>query len=172
MMKRTVVLLVLASTIGLVAVPKALAQVRGDGYRPGVWGDRVGMCPMSRRIASQPTKLELQTVSGEIVRIDRMMFGRGGIHIHLERDGVTTEVSLGPSWYFEDRNFSLQMGDLVEIRGFPISSFSENIPALVAIEVRKGDEVLTLRDEAGFPLWHGGEHHHHFKQGVNRWGGW
>jgi hypothetical protein len=163
MMKRTVVLLVLASTIGLVAVPKALAQV---------WGDRVGMCPMSRRIASQPTKLELQTVSGEIVRIDRMMFGHGGIHIHLDRDGVTTEVSLGPSWYFEDRNFSLQMGDLVEIRGFPISSFSENIPALMAIEVRKGDEVLTLRDEAGFPLWHGGEHHQHLKQRVNRWGGW
>lgn len=170
-MKRTLALLILASTIGLFAIPQALAQVRGDVYGQGVWGDRAGTCPMSRRIARQPTKLETQTVSGEIVRIERQMFGRGGIHIHLDSNGVTTEVNLGPAWYLDDRNFNLEVGDRVEIRGFPISSFSEHMPAVVAIEVRQGDEVLTLRDEAGIPLWRGGEHHRHFRQSVNRWGG-
>jgi hypothetical protein len=150
-MTRTVVLLVLASTIGLFAVPKALAQVRGNVYGLSVWGDRHGGCPMSQRVASQPTKLETQTVNGEIVQIDRRMLGRGGTHIHLDSNGVTTEVHLGPTWYLEDRNLSLEVGDRLEIRGFPISSFSEDLPALVAIEIRKGDQVLTLRDNAGFP---------------------
>jgi hypothetical protein len=165
-MKRTMVLLVLASTIGLLAVTKAFAQGRGEGYGHQFWGNRHGGCPMSLRIASQATQLETQTVSGKIVRIDRMMFGRGGIHVHVESDGVTTEVHLGPLWYFDDRNFSLEMGDRVEIRGFPISSFSDKIPALVAIEIRKGDDVLTLRDETGFPLWHSSEHRG-FKHRMN-----
>lgn len=28
-------------------------------------------------------------------------------------------------------------------------------PALIAAQVKKGDEVLKLRDDAGFPVWSG-----------------
>jgi len=28
-------------------------------------------------------------------------------------------------------------------------------PAIIAAEVKKGDEVLKLRDDAGFPMWIG-----------------
>jgi hypothetical protein len=28
-------------------------------------------------------------------------------------------------------------------------------PAIIATEVKKGDEVLKLRDDAGFPVWSG-----------------
>ena len=28
-------------------------------------------------------------------------------------------------------------------------------PAIIAAEVKKGDEVLKLRDDSGFPVWSG-----------------
>ncbi|MGK7872290.1 MAG: hypothetical protein AB4426_02910 [Xenococcaceae cyanobacterium] len=28
-------------------------------------------------------------------------------------------------------------------------------PAMMAAQVKKGDTTLTLRDESGFPVWHG-----------------
>jgi hypothetical protein len=41
----------------------------------------------------------------------------------------------------------------IEVKGSRVTF--EGKPALIAAEVRKGDEVLKLRDEAGMPLWSG-----------------
>jgi len=169
MMKRTVILVTIALVASAIAAPEVLAHGRGSGYGRGIWGDR-GRCPMSQPVASLPASLETQTVSGEIIRIERKMFGRGGIHIHIDNNGTMTEIHVGPAWYLDERGFNLEVGDRVEIRGFPISSFSEKMPALVAIEIHKGDEVLTLRDEAGIPLWRG-QNRQEFN-GMRRSGGW
>jgi hypothetical protein len=41
----------------------------------------------------------------------------------------------------------------VEVKGSRVTF--EGKPAIIAAEVKKGDEVLKLRDENGFPMWSG-----------------
>jgi hypothetical protein len=59
--------------------------------------------------------------------------------------GVVTFLSRGDG---EDRR-----GDRVEVQGSRIGSGTET--AIIAGEVRKGDETLSLRNEAGVPAWSG-----------------
>jgi hypothetical protein len=41
--------------------------------------------------------------------------------------------------------------DTVEVKGSRVTFAGK--PALIAAEVRKGNAVLTLRDDDGFPAW-------------------
>jgi hypothetical protein len=47
----------------------------------------------------------------------------------------------------------IEPGDRVEITGSRVTV--EGKPTIIAAEVRKGDEVLQLRDAAGVPVWAG-----------------
>lgn len=44
-------------------------------------------------------------------------------------------------------------GDKVEVTGSRITF--QDKPAIIAAEVKKGDEILKLRDGNGFPAWAG-----------------
>ncbi len=74
----------------------------------------------------------------------------------VETDHETIPVHLGPTWYFENQDLKVAPKDKVEVSGSKISLVGK--PAMIAAEVRKGDEVLTLRDDTGFPLWNVWEH--------------
>jgi hypothetical protein len=43
--------------------------------------------------------------------------------------------------------------DKVEVRGAKATIAGKQ--AIIAAEVKKGDEVLKLRDDSGFPVWSG-----------------
>jgi hypothetical protein len=47
----------------------------------------------------------------------------------------------------------IQPGDVVEVKGSRVTMAGK--PALIAAEVKKGDETLRLRDETGVPVWTG-----------------
>ncbi len=76
-----------------------------------------------------------------------------GIHMNVKTDKETVSVHLGPSWYLENQDLKIEPKDKVEVKGSRITF--EGKPAIIADEVRKGDEVLKLRDDAGFPVWSG-----------------
>ncbi len=76
-----------------------------------------------------------------------------GIHMNVKTDKETISVHLGPSWYLENQDLKIEPKDKIEVKGSKITF--EGKPAIVAAEVRKGDEVLRLRDDAGFPVWSG-----------------
>ncbi len=99
----------------------------------------------------------VETLSGEVVGVDKIpnTKGRGyGVHMTLKTDKETISVHLGPGWYVEKQEVKIKPGDKVEVTGSRITY--EGKPAIVAAEVKKGDDVLKLRDENGFPLWAGG----------------
>ncbi len=79
-----------------------------------------------------------------------------GIHMNVKTDKETVSVHLGPSWYLENQDLKIEPKDKVEVKGSKITF--EGKPAIIASEVRKGDEVLRLRDDAGFPVWSGWRH--------------
>lgn len=98
----------------------------------------------------------VETVSGEVVSVDEMTPGRGmhrGLHAVVKTDKETIPVHLGPVWYLENQEIHIQPKDKVEIKGSRVTY--EGKPAIIAAEVRKGDDVLQLRDEGGFPRWGG-----------------
>ncbi len=101
----------------------------------------------------------VQTINGKVIDISTVRPRQGtpeGICMIVETDRETIPVHLGPSWYFEKQDLKVAPKDKVEVSGSKISL--DGKPAMIAAEVRKGDEVLTLRDDTGFPLWNVWEH--------------
>ena len=76
-----------------------------------------------------------------------------GVHLTLKTDKETVLVHLGPGWYIENQDIKIEPKDKVDVTGSRITF--EGKPALIAAEVKKGDETLKLRDEGGIPIWSG-----------------
>ena len=98
----------------------------------------------------------VQTISGSVVSVDTLtpMAGMGnGVHLLLKADKETVSVHVGPVWYLENQDVKLEPGDRVQVRGSRITF--QGKPAIIAVDVTKGDDTLRLRDESGFPLWSG-----------------
>jgi hypothetical protein len=98
------------------------------------------------------------TIRGQVVRLQPALSRRGqsdGVHVtmHVEGSGEIS-VRLGPSWYLEDRGFTIRTGDTLQVTGSRV--MLDGAPALVARTVTKGDEQVELRDEAGVPRWSAG----------------
>ncbi len=77
--------------------------------------------------------------------------------LKTKTDKEKISVHLGPGWYIENQDTKIEPKDKVEITGSRITL--EGKPAIIAAEVKKGEEVLKLRDEKGFPLWSGWRRH-------------
>jgi hypothetical protein len=122
--------------------------------RPGtMWRGSGGWGPGSQYNKVYDPKA-VETISGEVTKVDRITPAKGmsgGIHMLVKTDKETVSVHLGPSWYLENQDVKIEPKDKVEVKGSRVTFGGK--PALIASEVRKGNEVLTLRDEAGFPAW-------------------
>jgi hypothetical protein len=134
-------------TIGFLAASVALGQPGpgrggGRGTGPGLYN---------------PATVE--TVSGVVQHVEQVKGkgggkGRGyGIHLLLKTDKEEIAVHLGPGWYVEKQPLKIAPQDQIEVRGSRITY--DGKPAIVAAEVKKGDQVLKLRDAAGIPVWSG-----------------
>ena len=96
----------------------------------------------------------VETISGEVTSVDRITPAKGmagGVHLNVKTDKETISVHVGPSWYLENQDVKIAAKDKVEVKGSRIIFAGK--PAIIAAEVKKGDEVLKLRDDAGFPAW-------------------
>lgn len=99
---------------------------------------------------------EAETISGEVVSVDKIIHRKGmsyGVHLTVKTDKETIPVHLGPGWYIENQDTKFEPKDKVEIKGSRIVFNGK--PALIAYEVKKGEEILELRDGNGFPAWRG-----------------
>jgi len=76
-----------------------------------------------------------------------------GVHLMVKTAKEILSVHLGPGWYIENQDTKIEPKDKVEVAGSRITL--EGKPVIIAAEVKKGDEILKLRDENGFPLWSG-----------------
>lgn len=98
----------------------------------------------------------VETLSGDVVSIDKMAPMKGmhyGIHLMLKTAKETIAVHLGPSWYIENQDVKIEPQDKLEIKGSRVTF--EGKPVLIAADVKKGDEILRLRDDKGYPVWAG-----------------
>jgi hypothetical protein len=102
-----------------------------------------------------PAKAE--TVKGEVVAVEKVGGGRKmgpGIGLKLKTASGELVVHLGPQWYIEQQGeVPIKAGDTVEVKGVKASRGGKEF--FLAGEVRKGGDVLKLRDDSGVPLWAG-----------------
>lgn len=76
-----------------------------------------------------------------------------GVQLLLKTEKETIAVHLGPSWYLDNQDAQVKPKDKVEITGSRLTL--DGKPVLIAAAVKKGDAILKLRDENGFPVWAG-----------------
>jgi hypothetical protein len=134
----------------LVAVSTTSAGAHGHGMPCAGKGTRMPSYDVATEV----------TFQGSVARIDQhhcsMMGRRGesGTHVVVETTDGEREVLLGPTAFLTERGFEFAKGDEVEITGSAIAWGGSH--AVLAREVKKADQSLTLRDPAGRPMWGGG----------------
>lgn len=132
--------------VGVLTATEAMPQ-RGKGG--GGWGQGTNY----QKIYNPKT---VETISGEVVSVDKITPMQGmnpGVHAVVKTDKEMISVHLGPEWYLENQDVEINPKDKIEVKGSRITF--EGKPAIIAAEVKKGDEVLTLRDATGSPVWSG-----------------
>jgi hypothetical protein len=96
---------------------------------------------------------EVQQITGASGQTWKCPRGWSGTHLMLKTDSGTLPVHVGPSAYLASKNFSIAKGDKLTIVGSKVQY--QGADFLIAKEITRGNEVLTLRNSAGFPLWSG-----------------
>jgi len=96
------------------------------------------------------------TIEGEVVKSGTGIYdGVRGLEktdeIVLRLGQQNLPVILAPHTFLEQQNFRVEAGDRVRVTGSRITIRGE--PAMVAREVRKGDQVVAIRSGKGTPLW-------------------
>lgn len=138
---------------------QATAQM-GNG--PGQGGSRSMRGPMynvSTETTVKGTVEEVQQLTGKPSGVPAgNMWGNcprewAGTHINLTTDQGPLIVHVGPSAYLANNNFTIARGDQLSITGSKVQYQGSDF--LIAREITKGDQVVTLRDAKGFPLWSG-----------------
>jgi hypothetical protein len=132
-----------AAALTFLVTGPAIAQPRGGG--PGPRYDAATEATVSGTVES------VEQIAGPGGGRGRR--GLGGTHLQLKTSSETLEVHLGPTAFLNAQKVSVARGDTLEIVGSRVTVDDERV--LIARSVKKGDQVWTLRDAAGLPLWRG-----------------
>ena len=73
----------------------------------------------------------------------------GPILLDLKADSGMFKVVVGPSSFVESKGFKFAQGDQIEVTG---SKFHDE-NTIIAREIKRGDQVLVLRNTQGIPEW-------------------
>lgn len=116
----------------------------------GGWGRNGAYCGMYNSGT-------IETLTGEVAAVEKFVPYRGmshGVRIILKTDKETVNVHLGPLWYIERQDFKIEPKDKITVKGSVITFDGKK--SIMASEVKKGDEILKLWDDRGYPFWSGG----------------
>jgi hypothetical protein len=97
----------------------------------------------------------VETAQGKVLSVEKTQQRGGGVHFMLQTEKETIAVHLGPSRYIEKQTPKIETNDTVTVTGSRVTVGGG--PAIIAAQVKKGNEILKLRDENGTPVCrHGG----------------
>jgi hypothetical protein len=137
-----------------IVVAVALATTTSAQQGPGRGGGRGGGWGRNSPYNRLYDPKTVETREGEVTAIEyhtpRNASGRG-VHLVLKTGEEAIPVHLGPEWFIENQDTQIEKGDQVKVTGSRVTY--QDKPVIIAREVEKGDEVLQLRDDDGFPRW-------------------
>lgn len=97
---------------------------------------------------------DLEKIDGKITEIiNRTRHGEVGgmVDVRLRHGRQVTLVRLAPATFLREESFSLKKGNELSITGYWMTTLEGKL--FVAIQIRKGDRRLHLRDSPGKPVW-------------------
>lgn len=140
---------VLATGLTTAPLTSAAQEQQAPGACPGC-GQRTGRGPRSGGRLFDPKTVT--TVQGDIDAVQTREGRRArGVLLTLTVGSEKLQVVVGPSFYVDEQSVKLAQGDKVEVKGSRTTWGGQ--PVMIAQEIRKGDQVLSLRDSDGVPLW-------------------
>lgn len=142
-----------ALAVPLAALAEASAQAPAPGGCP--CGQRAGRGHGHGAHAGRMfDPSAVTTVQGDVVEVATGQGPRAeGVHLTLAVGSENLAVMVGPGSWLDQQPVKLAKGDRLEVKGARTAFGGQ--PVLVAQEIRKGDQVLTLRDASGLPAWRG-----------------
>jgi hypothetical protein len=146
MMKRLSLMAGILGVLAFLAAPPSGAQQQAP--------------PATPKAAKLYNPQAVVTLAGKVTAINRRAPKKAGrperVILVLQTDQGAVKVHLGPADYFDQQALKLAPGDQVEVKGVEVKR--PKATTFIAGEVRKGDQVMQLRDEAtGRPLWFKGK---------------
>jgi hypothetical protein len=96
----------------------------------------------------------VETIQGKVLSVEKIQQRGGGVHLMLQTDKETIAVHFGPSWYIDKQTPKIETNDTITVTGSRVTV--DGKPAIIAAQVKKGNEILKLRDENGIPVWRRG----------------
>jgi hypothetical protein len=156
-MMRTKVIVGLVLAVSLLLSAPVVSAMHGGEHGPPWegWRGSEGW-GMGQRYQKMYNPETIETLSGEVIGVEKITPMEGmssGVHIILKTEEEKIPVHLGPVWYIERLDIKIKKGDKVDVKGSRV--MMRDKPTIIAAEVKKGDEVLILRDEDGIPVWSG-----------------
>jgi hypothetical protein len=152
MMKKLSLMAGILGVLAFLTAPPSGAQQQTPPAAPAA--------PAAPKAATLYNPQAVVTMAGKVTAINRRAAKKAGrperVILVLQTDQGAVKVHLGPADYFDQQAVKLAPGDQVEVKGTKVNRLKA--PTFIASEVRKGDQVMKLRDEAtGRPLWFKGK---------------
>jgi hypothetical protein len=140
-------------TLGMIAAAACVGLSYGQGVRlPNHDGGVAADQDYANAFSARNQITITGTVTGKVKGSPGLGYAEGVDILVRNAKGHVYSVDLGPSWYVADQIASIQMGDRVRVTGSPVT-FGNGEKVLLARQVKKGSQLLTLRDTAGWPYW-------------------
>ncbi|MBM3280659.1 MAG: hypothetical protein FJY95_21665 [Candidatus Handelsmanbacteria bacterium] len=91
----------------------------------------------------------IETLKGKVIEVGN--FPKSAIRLQLKTDKDTIAVQLGPESFLRSQSVQLKARDWIEVTGSRVKLGGK--PAIVAAQIKKGKQILVLRDARGVPAW-------------------
>ena len=161
-MKKTGLILIAMLAVALMAIPGAFAKGFGNGagasYHGQGFAERTcydsenaggAGCPGTCRMIENGEPMEISGTVAEVCTEGQ------GLKIDTG-DAVVTVYGIGPVRYWSDEGVARPtVGEPVSINAVEVT-FSDGRTKIIATDMTVSGETIDLRDDAGLPLWRGG----------------
>ena len=87
----------------------------------------------------------------EVVYLPGTTADSGMVEVRLQSAGQNQLIRLAPVGLLKQSGLLLREGDTLIVKGFLVAGMEGDL--LVATELRKGENALSLRDPRGRPAW-------------------
>ncbi len=115
----------------------------------------VGLLGISDTLAQRDYDAKtVETIRGKVLSIEKDTFAnkRGyWVDLVLQTQNGAIAVQLGPAWYIDKRTPPIEANDTITVTGSRITM--DGKPVIIAADIKKGNELLKLRDDNGIPVW-------------------
>jgi hypothetical protein len=148
MMKKLSLMAGILGVLAFLMGPPSWAQQQAPPAAPAI--------PAAPKASKLYNPQAAETLVGKVTAVNRhaaKMAGRPErVTMVLQTNQGPVKVNLGPADYLDQQALKLAVGDQVEVKGVKVTSPKGT--SFTAGEMRKGDQVVKLRDDAtGRPLW-------------------